>query len=98
MPRDKTVCPKCRNHFPVEGNRKYQLKYKYSVTTFFQLWKALKQFHYFNHVKCPVCHNIYIAKEARLFCVFSSPYKIYLIAILIDIALFVWMYFDWYKP
>jgi hypothetical protein len=97
MSRDKTVCPKCKNHFSIEKNRRYQIKFKHFIMTPLEFWEAIKQFHYFNHVKCPVCHNSYISREARLFYVFKSPFKIYFIMILFEIALIVWTHFDFYK-
>lgn len=76
----KTRCPKCGDIFDIDDkHRTHQIKSHYAPFWFFD---AIRQFENFNEVKCPSCGNIYIAKEARLFFLFKSPYTIVVLCLI----------------
>lgn len=75
----KTICPNCNNKCSIAENRAHQIKRNYAPFWFFD---AIKQFEKYNEVKCSSRGHTFIAKEARLFHYFKSPYTVVVFCLL----------------
>lgn len=76
---DLTKCNNCGKEISISKNRFYKIKSKYAPFWFVE---AVNQFENFNKIECPYCGNKFIAKEARLFFFFKSPYLIIILGAL----------------